>query len=142
MVRLRVKTAPGKCFRDIVLCQLADATRRISGLRERCRLVRDGVSQTSILQRWTVTKIWPPGSKSRDVTQLAELLRPGLTAGGEGPDPVSSPEIRLEADHLACVLNGLLTPSQGDQRPRQIMVGKQGQGIQFHSLFLLPQRLL
>jgi hypothetical protein len=74
MVRLRVKTAQRKCFRDIVLYQLADATRRISGLRERGRLVRDAVSQTSILKRWTVTNIWPPGSKSRDVTHLTELL--------------------------------------------------------------------
>lgn len=87
------KTCPGICglpaaddrlgerFRDVALCKLADAKRRIWGLRERCRLAKTLPNRPSITTAFGAGQNLASRRKSRSLNHLAELLWSEMHAG-------------------------------------------------------------
>ena len=76
----------GQCFRDAALYKLANAKRRILGLRENCRLLKPGVIQDSGHEGFSRAKNFASRTKGGGATHLTELLAkkdlPGLARGG------------------------------------------------------------
>src|SRR5437879_12103138 len=64
----------GQCFRDAALYKLANAKRRILGLRENCRLLKPGVIQDSGHEGFSRAKNFASRTKGGGATHLTELL--------------------------------------------------------------------
>ena len=64
----------GQCFRDAALYKLANAKRRILGLREKCRLLKPGVIQDSGREGFSRAKNFASRTKGGGATHLTELL--------------------------------------------------------------------
>src|SRR5438445_11751690 len=77
----------GQCFRDAALYKLANAKRRILGLRENCRLLKPGVIQDSGHEGFSRAKNFASRTKGGGATHLTELLRQPIKYC---PSPASS----------------------------------------------------
>lgn len=64
----------GERFRDVALCKLADAKRRVWGLRERCRLAKTLRNRPSITTAFGADQKLASRRKTRSLNHLAELL--------------------------------------------------------------------